>query len=164
MLDINLIREHPDLVRKALRDRQMDPAPVDEILALDERRRALLSKVEALKAERNAVSKEIGRMKDPAERQSKIEAMRIVGDQIANSTSKLRRSRNSSKALSPPSRTSRQSAPPSAKTNQKISSYARWANCPNLILSQKSTGTLDQHWALLTLSAASKSLVPAFTS
>ncbi len=83
MLDINLIREHPDLVRKALRDRQMDPAPVDEILALDERRRALLSKVEALKAERNAVSKEIGRMKDPAERQSKIEAMRIVGDQIA---------------------------------------------------------------------------------
>ncbi len=25
MLDINLIRENPDLVRKALRDRQMDP-------------------------------------------------------------------------------------------------------------------------------------------
>ena len=25
MLDINLIREQPDLVRKALRDRQMDP-------------------------------------------------------------------------------------------------------------------------------------------
>jgi hypothetical protein len=32
----------PELVRKALRDRQMDPAPVDSILQLDEQRRALL--------------------------------------------------------------------------------------------------------------------------
>jgi seryl-tRNA synthetase len=39
--------------------------------------------VEALKAERNAVSKEIGKMKDAAEREKKIAAMREVGDQIA---------------------------------------------------------------------------------
>jgi seryl-tRNA synthetase len=83
MLDINLIREHPDLVRKALRDRQMDPLPVDSILALDERRRVLLTEVEVLKAERNVVSKEIGKMKDPADRQARIEAMRSVGDKIA---------------------------------------------------------------------------------
>ncbi|MDD2921116.1 MAG: serine--tRNA ligase [Anaerolineales bacterium] len=83
MLDMNLIRETPDIVRKALQDRQSDPAPVDSILALDERRRALLQQVETLKAERNAVSKEISKMKDAAERQSKIEAMRVVGDQIA---------------------------------------------------------------------------------
>ncbi len=83
MLDINLIRENPEIVRKALRDRQSDPAPVDAILKLDELRRGLLVQVEALKAERNAVSKEIGKMKDPAERQVKVEAMRTVGDQIA---------------------------------------------------------------------------------
>jgi len=83
MLDINLIRENPNLVRKALSDRQDNPAPVDAILKLDEQRRALLVQVEALKAERNAVSKEIGKMKDPAERQAKVEAMRVVGDQIA---------------------------------------------------------------------------------
>jgi seryl-tRNA synthetase len=83
MLDINLIRENPDVVRKALQDRQSDPAPVDAILKLDEQRRALLVEVEALKAERNAVSKEIGKMKDPAERQAKVEAMRVVGDNIA---------------------------------------------------------------------------------
>ncbi len=76
MLDINLIREQPDLVRKALSDRQMDPAPVDRILELDTRRRILLTEVEALKAERNAVSKEISKMKDAAGRQAKIEAMR----------------------------------------------------------------------------------------
>ncbi len=83
MLDINLIRETPDLVRKAMQDRQMDPGPVDSILQLDERRRGLLSEVEQLKAERNAVSKEIGRMKDAAEREAKVAAMRVVGDQIA---------------------------------------------------------------------------------
>ncbi|MBI1794070.1 MAG: serine--tRNA ligase [Chloroflexi bacterium] len=83
MLDINLIREHPDVVRKALKDRQSDPAPVDSILQLDEKRRALLAEVEKLKAERNVVSKEIGQLKDAAARGSKIEAMRVVGDQIA---------------------------------------------------------------------------------
>jgi seryl-tRNA synthetase len=83
MLEINLIREQPDLIRQALRNRQMDPQPVESILALDERRRALLTEVETLKAERNAVSKEIGKMKDAAERQARIEAMRVVGDRIA---------------------------------------------------------------------------------
>ncbi len=82
MLDINLVREQPDLVRKALRDRQMDPSPVDAILQLDERRRAILTNVEALKAERNTVSKEISQMKDVASRQAKIEAMRAVGEKI----------------------------------------------------------------------------------
>lgn len=83
MLDINLIRERPEVVRQALKTRQMDPSMVDQVLELDQRRRSLLSQVEVMKAERNAVSKEIGRMKDPAERQGKIDAMRSLGDQIA---------------------------------------------------------------------------------
>ncbi len=83
MLDINLIREKPEIVRKALKDRQMDASPVDSILQLDEQRRALLGQVETLKAERNTVSKEIGQMKDAAARGAKIEAMRVVGDKIA---------------------------------------------------------------------------------
>jgi seryl-tRNA synthetase len=83
MLDINIIREQPELVRKSLRDRQMDPAVVDSILDLDEKRRSLLTRVEKLKAERNAVSKEIGQLKDGAARQEKIGAMRRVGDEIA---------------------------------------------------------------------------------
>ncbi|HET6824046.1 MAG TPA: serine--tRNA ligase [Anaerolineales bacterium] len=83
MLDLNLIRETPDLVRTALKNRQMDVSPVDEILRLDEKRRSLLTQVEALKAERNAVSKEIGRFKDAATRETKIAAMREVGDRIS---------------------------------------------------------------------------------
>lgn len=83
MLDLNLIRETPDIVRKALKDRQMDPSPIDSILQLDQKRRSQLSQVEVLKAERNTVSKEIGLMKEATARQSRIEAMRIVGDKIA---------------------------------------------------------------------------------
>jgi seryl-tRNA synthetase len=83
MLDINLIRERPEAVRKSLKDRQMDASPVDAILKLDERRRALLTEVETLKADRNVVSKEIGQMKDASERQLKIDAMRAVGEKIS---------------------------------------------------------------------------------
>jgi seryl-tRNA synthetase len=90
MLDINLIREQPDLVRQSLVDRQMDPEPVGQILSLDLQRREIIQNVEYLKAERNAVSKEIGKMKDPAERQAKIEAMRQVGEQISQLDEQLR--------------------------------------------------------------------------
>jgi seryl-tRNA synthetase len=83
MLDLNVIREKPDLVRMSLKNRQMDASPVDDILRLDEKRRTLLTQVEALKAERNVVSKEIGKLKDAAEREQKIAAMREVGDKIA---------------------------------------------------------------------------------
>jgi seryl-tRNA synthetase len=83
MLDLNLIRENPELVRTALKKRQMDASPVDDILRLDEKRRMLLTQVETMKAERNAVSKEIGKMKDASEREKKIIAMREVGDKIA---------------------------------------------------------------------------------
>ena len=78
MLDINLIRENPEVVRAGMRKRGMDPAPVDQAIVLDEQWRDLIQEVEALKAERNTVSKEIGRMKDQTERQAKIEAMRAV--------------------------------------------------------------------------------------
>ena len=83
MLDLNLIREQPDLIRTSLKNRQLDASPVDEILRLDEKRRGLLTEVEKLKAERNTVSKEIGKMKDAAEREKKIVSMREVGERIS---------------------------------------------------------------------------------
>ncbi len=83
MLDLNFIREHSDVVRSALENRQMDTTDIDLVLLLDTDRRNLLTKTETLKAQRNSVSKEISQTKDPAERQRKIEAMRQVGDEIA---------------------------------------------------------------------------------
>lgn len=82
MLDITLIREDPETVRQGLRLRQMDAGMVDQVLELDGRWRQMLVEAEALKAQRNSVSREIGRMKDPAARQAKIDAMRQVGERI----------------------------------------------------------------------------------
>ena len=91
MLDVNIIREQPDLVRKALADRQMETAPIDQILELDRQRRLTIQETENLKAQRNAVSKEIGKAKDPTERQAKIEAMRSVGERISLLDESLRK-------------------------------------------------------------------------
>ena len=82
MLDINLIRKEPETVRKAFADRLMDSEPVDAVLALDVQRREILTHSETLRANRNAVSKEIGRSKDEAEREAKKTEMRTVGEQI----------------------------------------------------------------------------------
>ena len=90
MLDINLLRENPDIVRDALTRRNMDVSVVDEITTLDQDRRSLLKEVEDLKAERNRVSKEIGRSKDSSEREEKIAAMRKVGDTISELDEKVR--------------------------------------------------------------------------
>lgn len=55
MLDINLIRQKPEWV-KAQIARLNDTAPIDEILALDERRREIIQDVEELRRQRNEAS------------------------------------------------------------------------------------------------------------
>ena len=77
MLSLQFIRENPDLVREALQKRQSSEA-IDDVLALDERRRSLLTEVEALRAKRNEVSKQIGKTGDKPPQL--IEEMRQMGD------------------------------------------------------------------------------------
>lgn len=89
MLDLNFIREHADEVKKALADLNTT-APIDEILHLDRRRRELLQVVESLRARRNAVSKEIPRIKDTAERERLVAEMRQVGEQIKDLEAELK--------------------------------------------------------------------------
>jgi seryl-tRNA synthetase len=69
VIDVKRLRQDPDGSRAALA-RRLDPkvdAAVDRILALDRRRRDLLVRVEALKAERNAKSDEVARRKKAGE-------------------------------------------------------------------------------------------------
>lgn len=62
MLDLKFVRENPDLIREALRKRRAQ-FDLDELLELDEKRRALLVQADDLRALRNRVSDEIARMK-----------------------------------------------------------------------------------------------------
>ncbi|MFH1024518.1 MAG: serine--tRNA ligase [Planctomycetota bacterium] len=82
MLELNFIREHPDIVEAAVRHKH-DKADVKAILAADARRRELLQTIEALRGERNRVSEEIGRLKrDGKDAAGPVAAMRGVGDRI----------------------------------------------------------------------------------
>jgi len=90
MLDLALIREQPDKVQDALRSVGADPAMVDGILALDVRRREILTEVETLRAERNRVSKDISRLREQSAREPLIAQMRQVGERIAALEAELR--------------------------------------------------------------------------
>ena len=86
MIDIKWIREQPELVKQRLAARNGgDDTKIDEVLKLDEQRRAALKQVEDLKALRNKVSKEIGALmgqKKLAEAEVKKAETRTLGDQI----------------------------------------------------------------------------------
>ncbi len=60
MIDINVIRKKPDWVKEQIA-KLNDTAPIDDILAADQRRREILQEVEILRRERNESSKQIGR-------------------------------------------------------------------------------------------------------
>lgn len=74
MLDIKFVRNNPDLVKENIKKKfQDEKLPlVDEVLELDQQNREIKQKVEALRAEKNKISKQIGALmaqgkKDEAE-------------------------------------------------------------------------------------------------
>ena len=87
MHDLRMVREQMPLLRDALRRRgRLDAlaATLDRAEALDRERRAVIQVVEEKKAERNALSREVARLKrskGPADAQ--IERGRVVGEEIA---------------------------------------------------------------------------------
>lgn len=85
MLDIKLIREQADAVKARLEQRAPGTgAPVDEVVRRDGRRRAILTEVESLKAERNKISKEVGARKAKGEPADDLLAgMKEKSDRIA---------------------------------------------------------------------------------
>ncbi len=84
MLDIKLIRENPDLVKKAMKTRNKDmDALVDEILEIDARRRELSAKRDQLKSRQNAAGKMVPQLKKEGKDVSELMAeMNAVKDAI----------------------------------------------------------------------------------
>ena len=64
MLDIKVIRNNPDMVKAAMRSRNKNmDAQIDEILQIDQKRREVMGKADAMRAEQNADSKKIPQIK-----------------------------------------------------------------------------------------------------
>ncbi len=93
MLDIKVLREDPERVKKAIRDREMsaEVADVDGILELDSRRRSVLVEVEELKHERNRASETIVELKRNGGDTSEITGrMRDISDRIKEMDTEVR--------------------------------------------------------------------------
>jgi seryl-tRNA synthetase len=89
MLDLKLIRDDPAAVRARLgvRGRAEYVAAVDDLLGLDEQRRALISEVDGLRARRNEVSPQVGRLKQAGEHAAAeplILEMRELGERMSD--------------------------------------------------------------------------------
>lgn len=84
MLDIKLIRTNPDLVKAGMKKRNKDmDAQIDEIIAIDAKRREINTRTDNMKARQNAVSREIPKIKKEGGDTSAIMAeMKQLSDEI----------------------------------------------------------------------------------
>ncbi len=81
MLDIRLIRDHPDQIKVELKKVDFPPEEVDRLLAADARRRKLQHELDELRARRTRESRELGKMA-PEQREARRAEMRALGEQI----------------------------------------------------------------------------------
>lgn len=90
MLDIRLLRESPDYVRAEL-ERRHSTVDITPILELDALRRSDITNVDALKNERNSISKQIGVLKKNGEDTTDIQQkVRDIGDEISFLDNRIR--------------------------------------------------------------------------
>jgi seryl-tRNA synthetase len=90
MLDLRIIREHPEIVRQAIHQKG-ESDRLDELLTLDGTRRGLLQKGDALKNRRNLVSDEIAKKKKAkGDAADLIAEMKTVSDEIKSIDEELR--------------------------------------------------------------------------
>ena len=85
MLDIKFVRENPDLVDKACESRQNAHWDREKFFELDEERRSVITEVETLQAERNAVSKQIGLLM----REGKKEEAEAAKEQVTDNKDRI---------------------------------------------------------------------------
>ena len=83
MLDMKFVRENPELVKENIRKKfQDEKLPlVDQVIELDERRRAAMTKADELRANRNKLSKEIGALMAQGKKEEGMALRQKVADQ-----------------------------------------------------------------------------------
>ena len=80
MLDIKFLRENPDVVKQNIKNKFQDSKLplVDEVIGLDKRNREIKGEVEALRAEKNKISKMIGTLMKEGKREEAEEVKKQV--------------------------------------------------------------------------------------
>lgn len=81
MIDLKLLREDPDAVRRSQLSRGEDPALVDALLTADAARRSAISAADALRAEQKAASRSVGAA-SAEERPAKLARAKKLAEQV----------------------------------------------------------------------------------
>ncbi len=81
VIDLKLLREDPDAVRRSQLSRGEDPALVDALLTADAGRRAAISSADALRAEQKSASKSVGAA-SPDERPARLARAKELAEQV----------------------------------------------------------------------------------
>ena len=89
MLDIKFIRENKEIVELAAKKKNIK-IDIGELLKTDDERLVLLTEVENLRAEQNAVSDRIVQLKDPAEKAELIKSMQLHKEDLKVREEKLK--------------------------------------------------------------------------
>lgn len=90
MLDIKFIRDNKDLVKEAARKKHVD-FNVDKLIEVDDIRRKLIQESEKLRAEQNAESERITKIKDEEEKKRFINEMKVLKDRCNQSERELQK-------------------------------------------------------------------------
>ena len=80
MIDVKLLRDDPELLREAARKKRMD-VDVDALIAIDSKRREVITQADEAKAEQNRVSKGIGKL-PPEERAGAASAVKALKERV----------------------------------------------------------------------------------
>lgn len=89
MLDIKFIRENKEIVAEAIKNKNRD-INLDELIALDDERLAIMKETEALRAEQNAHSGDISRERDENAKQQMIAEMFTLKEEFKAKEEKLK--------------------------------------------------------------------------
>ncbi len=98
MIDIKFLREHPDVVRASQKGRGESVELVDQILAIDEKKRAAVTEFETLRQEQNTLSKSVGAAKGD-EKAALLENAKALADKVKAADTKRAQVEEQTKAL-----------------------------------------------------------------
>jgi seryl-tRNA synthetase len=87
MIDIKFLRENPDVVRASQKGRGEDVTLVDQVIAIDEKRRVAINEFELLRAEQNTLSKSVGGAKGD-EKTKLLENAKVLANKVKSADAK----------------------------------------------------------------------------
>lgn len=98
MIDIKFLREHPDVVRASQKGRGENVELVDQILAIDEKKRAAVTEFETLRQQQNTLSKSVGAAKGD-EKAALLENAKALADKVKAADTRRAQVEEQTKAL-----------------------------------------------------------------